>query len=229
MKVAVVIVSYNSLKFLPRTLKSVVDYAPEATTYVIDNASADGSVQFIKNNFPQFKLIIEDTNTGFAAANNIGMNQALTSGAEAILLLNPDAELTAGCLDRLLNFLVKNSKLGLVQPRVNLPSGKINSLGNCYNYLGFGYAGGNGLTYEVALRQLAWFKNSTDIPYFSGAAVLIRAEALKQVGLFDADLFLYHEDLELSLRLRCLGFGMQVVPEAEVIHHYKFAAGASKF
>lgn len=226
MKVAVVIVCYNGLKYLPATLKSVQDYAARADVYVVDNASSDESVQYIQDNWPSVKLLLSKHNRGFAAGNNIGIKEALAHGVDVVFLLNQDAVLTEGCLDKLVNYLFQNSKLGLVQPRVDLPNGKVNSLGNCYHYLGFGYAGGNSLSYDEALRRLPWFKNQTDIPYFSGAAVLIKAEVLKTVGLFDERLFLYHEDLELGLRLHCFGWGMQVVPEAQVIHYYQFMARA---
>ena len=229
MKIGIVIVSYNGLKYLPAVLKSACDYGERAEIYVVDNASSDDSVDYVKKNWPAAKLTVCQTNLGFAGGYNVGIKQALADGAEAVLLLNQDTALTAGGVGKLASFLEQNPKLGLVQPRVSLPNGRVNSLGNCYHYLGFGYAGGNGYSYDAALRRLPWFKKQSDIPYFSGAAVLIRAEALKQVGGFDEHLFLYHEDLELGLRMRCYGWGMQVVPEAEVIHHYHFAPIANNF
>ncbi|MFH1867235.1 MAG: glycosyltransferase family 2 protein [Patescibacteria group bacterium] len=229
MKLAIVIVSYNGLKYLPAALKSCKDFAPHCQVYLVENASSDGSLEYIQKNWPKVKLFPQATNLGFAEGNNVGLRQAMSEGAEAIFLLNQDAELTSGSLDKLESYLSTHPKVGMVQPRLSLPNGRINSLGNCYHYLGFGFAGGNGLSYEEALRRLHWFKNQTEIPYASGAGVLLRSQALKQVGLFDQTLFMYHEDLELSLRFRSFGWRLEILPEAEVIHHYQFSASSNNF
>lgn len=229
MKAAIIILCYNGVRYLPAMLGSCQKYAPRVPVYLVDNASSDGTLPYVTNNWPKVKLLRQTANLGFAAGNNVGIKQAIADGTEAVFLLNQDAELTRGSLDKLVNYLSLHPRLALVQPRVNLPDGRVNSLGNCYHYLGFGFAGGNGLSYEEALRRLPWFKRQSEIPYGSGAAVLLRVQALQAVGLFDEHLFMYHEDLELGLRLRCYGWQLQVVPEAEVIHHYQFAANPNSF
>ncbi|MFA4937507.1 MAG: glycosyltransferase family 2 protein [Patescibacteria group bacterium] len=221
MKVAIVVVSYNGLKYLDQVLGSCDKFAKGIPVYIVDNASVDGSVDYIVKNWPQVKLLAQNTNTGFAQGNNIGIKQAITDGAEAVFLLNQDAELEEGCLERLINFLDNNKPVGAVQPAIFLPNGLVNSLGNPFHYLGFGESGGSGLSLADALRRLPWFRKQTEIPYFSGAAVLIRSEALKQVGFFDEDLFMYHEDLELSFRLRLTGWKLEIDSNAGVIHHYE--------
>ncbi|MFH1111908.1 MAG: glycosyltransferase family 2 protein [Patescibacteria group bacterium] len=229
MKVAIVVVSYNGLKYLHQVLGSCDKFAKGIPVYIVDNVSVDGSVDYIVKNWPQVKLLAQNVNTGFARGNNIGIKQAITDGAEAVFLLNQDAELTNGCLERLVKFLDHNPNIAALQPRINLPDGKINSLGNCFHYLGFGYAGGNGLTPEEAMRKMSWFRKQTEPAYISGAAMMLRVKALQQLGLLDEYLYMYHEDLELCLRLRCAGWRLEVVSEAQVIHHYKFAASINNY
>ncbi len=229
MKIAIVIVAYNGLKYLPQTLASCFKYAVRIPIYLVDNASSDGSVDYVAKNWPQVNLLRQTVNAGFAQGNNIGIKQAMADGAEAVFLLNQDAELTKGCLEQLVNFIAKNDKVAAVQPRINLADGRINSLGNFFHYLGFAYAGGNGWRLEEAMRRLPWFRKQTEPAYLSGAALLLRVAALRQVGLFDEYLFMYHEDLELSLRLRLAGWSLQVLPEAQAVHHYKFAGSIANY
>lgn len=229
MRLAIVIVSFNGLKWLEKSLGSCVRHAPHVAIYVVDNSSQDGSAEFISHNYSHVKLIRQEKNLGFAAGNNVGIKRALTDGAEAIFLLNQDAEIKTNTLELLSGYLEQHFKVAAVQPAILLPDSRVNSLGNCFHYLGFGYAGGYGLSLAKAKTHLSWIKNGSEPPYVSGAAVLLRAQALNEVGLFDEELFNYHEDLELSFRLRVNGWRLAVEPSAEVIHHYEFSRSIGKF
>ncbi len=220
MRPAIIIVSYNGRRWLPPALTSCAQFALGATVYVVDNASTDGSAELVAQAFPGAKLIRESKNLGFAGGNNVGIKAALADGAEALFLLNQDAELTAGALAALTQYLEQHPRVAAVQPALYLPDGRVNSLGNSYHYLGFGESGGNGLSLEQARRTLPWLVDHSEPPYLSGAAVLVRAAALTPVGLFDEELFVYHEDLELCLRLRLAGWQLALEPAARVIHHY---------
>lgn len=220
MNCAIVIVSYQGKDWLGKCLASCQRYASEVPVYVVDNASTDGSAELAAG-FAGVTVLRQEVNLGFAGGNNVGLRAAMNDGAEAVMLLNQDAELTSGCLSALTDHLKKNPTVAAVQPAIMLPDGRVNSLGNSYHYLGFGEAGGNGLSREEARERLPWLKHGSEPPYLSGAAMLIRVEALKQVGLLDEDLFMYHEDLELCLRFRLAGWHLAVVPTARVIHHYE--------
>lgn len=89
-------------------------------------------------------------------------------------------------------------------------------MGNPFNYLGFASAGGNGLT-------------TAEVPSASGAALMLRSAALAETGLFEEELFLYHEDFELCLRMRSQGWTVHVLPAAEVVHHYHFSRNPTKW
>lgn len=219
MRLGVVIVSFKGRAWLERSLGSCLQYAPGVPVYVVDNASRDGSADFVAERFLGVTLLRLLQNLGFAGGNNVGIKAALADGAEAVFLLNQDAELTEGCLSTLEQYLLAHPRVGAVQPAIFLPDGRVNSLGNVYHYLGFAESAGNGLDFETARQRLPWVRGEGEPPYLSGAAVLMRAEALKQVGLFDEALFLYHEDLELSLRVRAGGWQLALAPGGRVTHH----------
>jgi len=220
MQSAIVIVSYQGKEWLGKCLASCQNYAPDVPVYVVDNASTDASAELAAR-FAGVTVLRQEVNLGFAGGNNVGLRAAMKNGAEAIMLLNQDAVLTSGCLELLADYLENHNRVAAVQPAIFLPDGKVNSLGNSFHYLGFGEAGGNGLSLEEASRRLPWLKTGSEPPYLSGAAMLVRAAALRQVGLFYEELFMYHEDLELSLRLRTAGWRLAVLPAARVIHNYQ--------
>ncbi|MBI5465823.1 MAG: glycosyltransferase family 2 protein [Candidatus Kerfeldbacteria bacterium] len=229
MRVGVVIVAYNGRRWLKSALDSCAKYASGLPVYVVDNASSDGSADLVASQFPQVKLLRQTENLGFTGGNNIGLRAAVAASAEAVLLLNQDAELQEQTIALLVNYLEQHPQVAAVQPAIFLPDGRVNTLGNCWHYLGFGYGGGHGLDIKEASARLPWLNGRQEIPYVSGAAVLVRTAALQQVGFFDSELFLYHEDLELSLRLRLAGWGLALEPAARAIHHYEFSRSLSKF
>ena len=116
MKVAVVILNYNGLKFLQQFLKRIVDNCPPYAQVVIaDNASSDGSVQWLRNNFPGVKLVEHSFNKGFAD----GYNDALKEiEAEYFVILNSDIEVTDGWLAPLIDFMDANRDVAASQPTV---------------------------------------------------------------------------------------------------------------
>ena len=229
MRLAIVIVSFNGRRWLETTLNSCQQYAPQVPVYVVDNVSSDGSAEVVAEKFPAFQLLRQSENLGFAEGNNVGIRAAVAAGAEAILLLNQDAELQAQTLELLADYLLQRPKVAAVQPAIFLPDGRVNTLGNCWHYLGFGYSGGHGLDLKEAAVRLPWADGRQEVPYVSGAAMLVRTAALQQVGFFDPELFLYHEDLELSLRLRLAGWSLALCPTARAVHHYEFSRSLSKF
>ena len=114
-KVAVVILNYNGVQFLEQFLSNVIENSPEAEVIVADNASTDDSVNYLKKNFPQIKLIQNKQNTGFAG----GYNEALQHvKADYYLLLNSDVEVSQNWLQPLIECLDNNSRIGACQPKI---------------------------------------------------------------------------------------------------------------
>ncbi len=229
MRACIVIVTYNGRAWLAKSLGSCVRHAHGVPVYVVDNASTDGTAEAVRRDYPAVTLLPQAKNLGFAGGNNVGIASALAEGADAVLLLNQDAELTPGALPALDKHLAEHAEVGGVQPLILLPSGRVNSAGNSFHYLGFGEAAGNGLTADEAKERLPWLAQGSEPPYLSGAAVMLRASALRQVGLLHEELFMYHEDLELSLRLRGSGWKLALEPKAQVTHHYEHSRSLKQF
>ncbi len=223
MKTAIIIVTYNAEQWLDLCLGSCRQFAKSVPVIVVDNNSSDNTVEYIKKNYSEVVILPQSDNTGFAKGNNIGIKYALARGAESVFLLNPDAEICEQTLEKCQTVLFSDKKLAAVQPIILLPNKEVNSAGNCFHYLGFAEAGGNGWPLEIAKEVVPHLKNHTEPGYLSGAAMLIKVEVLKQVGWFDEFLFIYHEDAEISWRFRLAGWKLGVVEEALAIHHYEFS------
>lgn len=223
MRKAIIIVTYNSEKWLDLCLGSCQKFAPEVPVYVVDNNSSDQTVSYIKEKYSKAVVLAQSLNTGFAKGNNIGIKYAIDRGAELVFLLNPDAEICEQTMENCEQALVADNKLAAVQPIILLPNMLVNSVGNCFHYLGLAEAGGNNLPLEVAEQVVPHLKNQTEPGYLSGAAMMIKSSVIKQLGGFDEFLFVYHEDAELSWRYRLAGWKLAVVEEARAIHHYEFS------
>ena len=219
-KIAIIIVSYNGRDYLPDCLNSLKKqtFLPTTEIIVIDNASKDNSVGYIKKNFPQITLITNKENLGFAKANNQGIKVVLKNNPDYIFLLNPDTICDKGCLEKLAQAGNSFKNVFALQPLVLCwpEKDKIQTAGDKIHYLGFGYCDGYKKPYNDSIvKQL-----NKDITYASGAAMFINTKALGEVGLMDENLFLYHEDLDICLRARFLGYQIKLVPQAIVYHKY---------
>lgn len=224
-RVCVIIACYNGRQYLPDCLSSLVavDYPKDGREIlVVDNASSDGSAEYVRKNWLQVKLVVLDRNTGFTGANNVGLRYALERNCEYAFLLNQDTVVTSAFLREAVAVAQTDEKIGAVQSKLlRHNTDKINSWGNVIHFLGFGYAGGNGLPDRSM--------ESREIAYASGAAVLLRCSALQAVGTFDETLFMYHDDLDLGWRLRLAGFHSVLAPTSVVYHKYEFSRSIRKY
>jgi GT2 family glycosyltransferase len=234
---AIVVVAYQGEAYLSRALTSCRDRGAGTAVYVVDNASTDGSRRLVASHFPEATLLAQPRNRGFGGGCNVGIRAARAAGAAWVLLLNQDAELGPGMVAALARFLDRHPGTAAVQPAVMRDDGLADSLGNPFHYLGFSVAGGNGMGVGQAernpmlpwLRDGSWRTTGVSIPAFSGAAVMLRMTALDDVGLFEEDLFLYHEDLELGLRLRRAGWTLHLLGSVTAVHHYEFSRNRRKW
>lgn len=226
-RVAIIIVNYNGQEYLKDCLTSLscLAYAKDDyQIFMVDNASTDNSVAYVKNNFPEVKLIIAAENTGFAQGNNLGWQTVKDQGFDYIFLINQDTISEEYLLNKLIDLAETDPAIAAVQPRLMLhpETDKVNSLGNAIHYLGFGYSQGS---YEPFTGDLQPFVAA----YGSGAALLIKTSILQKIGLFDPDFFMYHEDLDFGWRIRIAGYKTMVVPEAVVYHKYEFSRSVKKY
>jgi N-acetylglucosaminyl-diphospho-decaprenol L-rhamnosyltransferase len=219
---AVVVVTYNSADTVADTLVELVKQLRSGDELVVvDNSSADGTPDAVRAAAPGAHLLEQQRNIGFAAGCN---RAAAATSAPLLLFLNPDSRPAPGCLDALRRTAVECRGWGAWQALVTMDGGrKINTAGNVAHYLGMGWAGRCGAPVTEAPRD------RMEPDFASGAALVVRREAWQRVDGFEADYFMYGEDLDLALRLWSVGWAVGVEPNARVEHEYEFAKGDRKW
>lgn len=227
MDLTVIVVSYNSADFLPGCLEAVRRHTRRVAyeVVIVDNASGDGSPEWVRHSWPAARLIANPDNRGFAKAVNQGFGAA--SGRH-LLLLNPDAEIQEEALDRCVGFLDAHPDVGVVGARVNNPDGtlqracrrsvptpmvslfRLGGLGRLFP--GHAAAGAYNLEDADPARAL-------DVGAVSGSFLMVRREAMQRAGGMDERYFLYAEDIDFCLAVKAAGYRVVYYPEAVVVHH----------
>jgi GT2 family glycosyltransferase len=223
MSLTIVIVSYNARAHLENCLASIAAARPSMPydIVVVDNASADGSVDAVRNNWPGVQLIAQDSNTGFAAANNAGIR---ATGGELILLLNNDTLVPPGAIDRLCGRLREVSVAGAAGPRLVDGSGRPElSFGPMISPLAELRQKLLMASYERDVRPVArWVERATRrerfVDWVSGACLLVWRRDAEAVGLLDERYFLYTEDVDFCAAIRARGRKVLFTPAAQVTH-----------
>lgn len=219
---SIVIVNWNTSAFLADCLASIERYSPQCDyeVWVVDNASADGSAQMVRERFPWVRLIENAENVGFAAANN----QAIRESASCyVLLLNPDTVVHAGALQALVDFMVLHPTAGASGARLLNPDGSLQL--SCQPRPTLLREAWMLLHLEKLLRLGSYNMDgwSTDAPrqvdVVKGACVMAPRQVLQQVGWLDEDYFLYAEELDLCERVRRAGYEVYWVPAVVITHH----------
>jgi len=227
-KVALILINYKDYarRYLPDCLASLrlQNYEGESQIFIVDNETSADSFGYLKKLAPEAEIIANKKNDGFAKGNNDAMNIALALGYDYIILFNMDTVIEKDCVSELVKVAETSEKIGAVQARLMLhpETDKVNSLGNTTHFLGFGYCDGYGEKFSGDLTV----KN---IMYPSGAAVLFTATALKKVGLFDEEFWMYNEDQDLGWRLWLAGYACVLAPQAVVYHKYEFSKSIKKY
>ncbi|MDX1946100.1 MAG: glycosyltransferase [Pirellulaceae bacterium] len=219
--VSIVIVNTNELHHLRRCLPAIArQHYRHYEVLIVDNASTDGSLEWVAAEFPPFRIVRNEQNLGYAGANNVGFEHA---EGELIAVLNPDTEVDADWLTEIVAALEANPRAGLATPKVvqmDRPD-RINACGNDVTF--------TGLTFCRGLdRRIDEFAIPERVPAVSGAAFVIRKEVLDEIGPFDESFFVYFEDTDLSLRALLAGYECLYVPTAWVKHKYIFKLSPRK-
>ena len=219
-KVTAIIVNWNDKDVIVECIQSILDQNRNEIDIIIsDNGSKDDSVEFIRRRFPSVKIIENGKNLGFGSAINRGLGLAK---GDYLLFLNSDLKLHSKCVGELAKVLENDSNVGGTIPKIlhidqqNI----INSLGVLINYTGIAYP-----------NLLGQKDPGYQEPFESacGGIFMLKREVYETVGGFDEDLFLYHEDHDLSWRIRLAGWHLKVIPQAIMCHHYKFNKGILKY
>ncbi|GIJ95890.1 glycosyl transferase family 2 [Capnocytophaga stomatis] len=217
MKIAVVILNWNGKHLLEKFLPSVVKHSEEADIYVIDNASSDNSIEYLKFNFPNVQVVRNPLNGGYAQGYNLGLAEI---SADVYCLLNSDIEVTENWLFPIIN-IFKNPEIGAVQPKIlDYKNKKLfeyaGAAGGFIDKYGFPFC--RGRIFDTIEEDNTQYDNQTDIFWASGACFFVRSEVFHQLKGFDEDFFAHQEEIDLCWRIHLLGKRIVFCPESVVYH-----------
>lgn len=216
-KISVIIVNHNGKHLLKDCLASIYRQAfTGVEILLIDNASKDGSVEYVTDAFPNVKVIGMESNVGFAAANNEGLKH---SSGHYIMLFNNDAEMEKDCLRHLHDAMETDPQIGICATKM-IVSGKdiLDSAGDGFAMNLKGFKRGEG-EHEKKYEQEEYIFGAC-----AGAA-LYRRKMIEEIGFFDGDFFLIHEDTDLNFRAQLAGWKVIFVPTAVVYHKVRSTIG----
>jgi hypothetical protein len=216
MDLSIVIVNYNDRRHLDACLSSLQKHPPSVghEVIVVDNASSDGTRDWIAGAFPSIRLIANPENAGFSKANNLGVRE---SRGKFLLFLNTDTVVPPGALDSLLAKLVSDPTIGAVGPAlVHRRNSYQVSFGRSVNF-------GAQFWQKLVLNpyhKVRRKKGGKDraVGWLSAACLLCRRTAFEQAKCFDERFFIYFEDIDLCYRMRKAGWKLVHVPGIRVFH-----------
>ena len=218
MNVAIVILNYNGKALLEQFLPSVLEHSQQATVYLADNASTDGSVAFVKEHFSKVNLIINAQNGGYAK----GYNDALKNLKEDVfVLLNSDVEVTQGWLSPILEAFKATKNVVAIQPKILDYKNKdyfeyAGAAGGYIDALGYPYC--RGRIFNTLEKDTEQFNDSRQIFWASGACIAVKKEAFIKAGGFDEDLFAHQEEIDLCWRMQQQAGIIQYIGSSTVYH-----------
>ncbi len=226
---SIAIVNWNTKELLKACLESVfkqtrgLDYE----VWVVDNGSSDGSAEMIKKEFPHVRLIENMTNLGFTKANNQILRQ---SSGECVLLLNSDTQIIGNAIKELFDFMEAHPEAGAGGCQLLNRDGSLQSSCGRFPKLMSVFFGGeivNGL-FKKVFRNRTFFAeyglNEEDHHYFQevdfvkGCCIILRKSAVEKAGLFDENLFMYFEEMDLCYRIKQKGYKVLYSPQPKVLH-----------
>lgn len=216
---AVVILNWNGRNHLEQFLPSVIQHTPQQVDIVVaDNGSTDDSVEFLRREYPNVKLVLLDKNYGFADGYNRALKQV---DAECFVLLNSDIEVTAGWIEPLVATLQNNSQVAAVAPKLLSYVERqrfeyAGAAGGFIDYLGYPFCRGRILS--TIEQDEGQYDTPCEVFWASGAAFCCKADVFRALGGFDADFFAHMEEIDLCWRMQLQGYKVMVEPRSVVYH-----------
>ena len=189
----------------------------------MDNASSDGSVEVVREEFPWVKVVENRANLGFAKANNIGLR---LSRGRYVMLLNPDTIVKPGALQKLVKYMDAHPTVGAIAPKLLNPDGTLQL--SCRSYPGIGAGFFRNTPLGRLFPRNRWTRHylmadhdhneTLCVDWLSGACLMVRRETIEEVGLLDEGFFMYCEDVDWCYRMERHGWQKVYFPQAEVVH-----------
>jgi GT2 family glycosyltransferase len=180
---------------------------------VVENGSTDGSLEFLKENYPDIELLVHEKNLGFAGGVNAGIRRSIDNGSDFVALFNDDAVADKHWLRNLVETIGQNNRIGIVTCKfMDIDAEHLDSTGDLYTNWGLPYPRGRGESVSDK------YDKEVEVFAASGGASLYRVSMLKEIGLFDEDFFAYYEDIDISFRAQLAGWKVYYSPKAIAYH-----------
>ncbi len=227
-KVGIILVNYKDYaeRFLApcRDSLRLQTYPPDLTqVYIVDNASSEQSYNYLASTYPEAKILKRDDGN-YCAANNLGFQTAIKDGCEYLVTVNMDTEMSPAWLEELARVL-DDEDVGIAQSKILLFSkndsekheDKINTLGNSLHFLGFGTTS----AYNTPDHDIKGYPEING--YASGCSFITRREVYQAIGGWNEEYYMYHDDIEFSLKARLAGYKIVLAPLSVIFHKYEFS------
>lgn len=218
MKIAIVILNWNGEVLLERFLPSVIEYSSDAEIYVADNASTDGSISFLKNNYPTIHVIQNSSNGGYAK----GYNEALKNvKADIFCLLNSDVEVTENWLNPIIQAFESIPKASVIQPKILdlLKPDHFEYAGAAGGFIDrLGYPFCRGRIFQHLEQDTGQYNDTIEIFWATGACMFVKREVFRSLGGFDTDYFAHQEEVDFCWRAKNKGHKIYYVGNSKVYH-----------
>ena len=227
-KVGIVLVNYKEYanKYLSACRDSLrTQTYTDFIVYIVDNASSEESLKYLKENYGE-AIVLTRADGNYCAANNLGMKQAITDGCDYLVAANMDTEFEPDWLKELVFALDNNLSAGIAQSLILLnpktPEERldplINTTGNLLHFLFFGFTN----NYNIKRSAVNLTGYPEIIGYASGCSFIIRQEVFERIGGYDESYYMYHDDLDVSLKTRLAGHKIILAPKSVMWHKYEF-------
>jgi GT2 family glycosyltransferase len=218
MKVAIVILNWNGLGHLKTFFSSVSTYSESYPVYVIDNASTDDSVLWLKQNFPTTIVISNPQNEGFCRGYNLGLQQI---EADYFVLLNSDVEVTDNWISPIIHLMEEDQMVAACQPKIlaYLDKQKFEYAGAAGGFIDWlGYPFCRGRVFETQEEDTGQFDDTKEVFWATGACFFVRAALFNELGGFDESFFAHMEEIDLCWRLKNRGYKIMYEGSSKVYH-----------
>lgn len=218
-KIAVVILNYNGKKFLEKFLPVVLSYSTDmAEVIVADNCSTDDSVDFMKQNFPDVRLIINESNGGFSTGYNMALRQVDT---EYYVLLNSDIEVTPNWIEPVIALMDSDRSIAACQPKLLSYHNrdKFEYAGAAGGYIDkYGYPFCRGRVFQNLETDEGQYDDVKEVFWATGACMFVRAELYHKYGGLDDSFFAHMEEIDFCWRMKNLDYKIMYCPDSTVYH-----------
>lgn len=224
--ISIIIVSWNQKELLSQCLHSLSDgkICYQKEIIVVDNASTDGALEMVEQQYPSVKVLRNDRNLGFAKANNIGIEE---STGRYVCLINSDVIVLEDCIDRMCTYMDDHPTIGVLGPKVVNPDGTLQATCRKFPTLWSSFC--RSLALDSLFPKSRFFGRQfmtfwshdkvRTVDYLSGCFLMVRRDSLNQVGLLDENFFFYAEDKDWCKRFWDAGWQVTYYPHVKAIHH----------